>query len=240
MFRPLRNLRNTRFMKGKLHSYVFYAFGEILLVVVGILLALQIDNWNEDRKNRKVEREILQTLYTNLGQDSLNIREALDNNRKAIKSIDRLFKDRIYLQYPDSTGPLLGAIMSFERIQPRISGFEVLKSRGLDLIENEQLRLDLSAYYDETLNQILQALGDIEYSFKMEIIPDIRRVVSGFQFKRNVTLKDPETYLSETSTITYYQLFRDNRQGTLEPLEKGLDQIAGLRSTIRAELKSSL
>mgnify|MGYP000181584326 FL=1 len=66
MLRLFRSLRNQKFMKGKIRSYFFYAFGEILLVVIGILLALQIDNWNEDRKNRKVERETLQTLYTNL------------------------------------------------------------------------------------------------------------------------------------------------------------------------------
>jgi hypothetical protein len=239
MFRFFRNLRNTELMKGKIRSYFFYAFGEILLVVIGILLALQIDNWNEDRKNRQVERETLQTLYSNLQQDSLEIRVALQNNRKAIRSIDRLFADRAYLQYPDSTGYWLAAIMSFERIQPRISGFEVLKSRGLDLIENETLRLDLATYYDETLTQILQSLGDIEWSFKREIIPDIRRVVSGFEFKKQVTVKDPETYLSDMSTVAYYQLFRDNREGTLKPLERGLEQIAGLRSQIRRDLKIS-
>ena len=239
MFRLFRNLRNSVLKNGKMRSYFFYAFGEILLVVIGILLALQIDNWNEDRKNRLAEREILQTLYNNLGQDSLDIREALENNRKAIRSIDRLFGDRAYLQYPDSTGPWLAAIMSFERIQPRSSGFEVLKSRGLDLIENKQLRLDLATYYDETLTHILQSLGDIEWSFKREIIPDIQRVVSGFHFKKKVTLKDPETYLSNTSTVAYYQLFRDNREGTLEPLERGLKQIGGLRSEIRSVLHSS-
>ena len=236
MFRLFRNLRNTDLMKGKMRSYFFYAFGEILLVVIGILLALQIDNWNEDRKNRLVERDTLQTLYTNLEQDSLEIREALQNNRKAIRSIDRLFEDRAYLQYPDSTAHWLAAIMSFERIQPRVSGFEVLKSRGLDLITNEELRLGLATYYDETLTQILQSLGDIEWSFKREIIPDIRRVVSGFHFKKQVTVKDPETYLSDMSTIAYYQLFRDNRMGTLEPLERGLNQIGALRSEIRKEL----
>ncbi|MEJ2583888.1 MAG: DUF6090 family protein [Robiginitalea sp.] len=226
-------------MKGKVRSYFFYAFGEILLVVIGILLALQIDNWNEERKNRQIEHEILETLYTNLGQDSLGIREALINNREAIRSMDRIFRDRAYLHYPDSMETWLAGIMSFERIQPRSSGFEVLKSRGLDLIEDEQLRLDLATYYDETLTHILQSLGDIEWAFKREIIPEIRNVVSGFQFKKRVTLKDPEAYLTDISTIAYYQLFRDNREGTLEPLERGLEQISRLRSQIRTQLDVS-
>lgn len=239
MFRLLRNFRNSELMKGKMRNYFFYAFGEMLLVVLGILLALQIDNWNEDRKNRQAERDTLQTLYNSLGKDSLDIREALHNNREAIRSIDRLFKDRAYLQYPDSTGIWMGSIMSFERIQPRSSGFEVLKSRGLELITNEQLRLDLAAYYDETLTHILQGLGDIEWSFKEEIIPDIRQEVSGFEFKKKVTLKNPEDYLSRVATIAYYQLFRDNRMGTLEPLERGLNEIGALRTEIRKELPTS-
>ena len=40
-------------------KYARYAIGEILLVVVGILIALQINTWNEERKNKKFEDEIL-------------------------------------------------------------------------------------------------------------------------------------------------------------------------------------
>ena len=236
MFRFLRSFRSALMINGKFRNYLFYALGEILLVVIGILLALQIDNWNEDRKDRRVEREILETLYTNLEQDSLGIAEALSSNEKAIHSIDRLFKDQAFRQYPDSTGPWLGSIICFDRIQPRTSGFEVLKSKGLELVSDERLRLDLTAYYDETLTLILQSLGDIEESFKTELIPDIRQEVTGFKFKENVSLKDPEAYLTDVSRIAYYQMYRANRTGTLEPLKKGLGEITALRRRIRGEL----
>lgn len=236
MFRFLRSFRSKLMIDGKFRNYLFYALGEILLVVIGILLALQIDNWNEDRKDRRVEREILETLYTNLGQDSLGIAEALSNNEKAIHSIDRLFKDQAFRQYPDSAGPWLGSIICFDRIQPRTSGFEVLKSKGLELVSDEELRLDLTAYYDETLTLILQSLGDIEESFKTELIPDIRQKVTRFRFKENVSLKDPGAYLTDISTMAYYQMYRSNRTGTLEPLQRGLGEITALRSRIRREL----
>ncbi len=42
-------------MENKTTKYLLYAFGEILLVVIGILIALQVNNWNEGRKQRQVE-----------------------------------------------------------------------------------------------------------------------------------------------------------------------------------------
>ena len=46
----LRRLKHGVFMNNEFRKYLGYAVGELLLVIVGILVALQIDNWNEDRK----------------------------------------------------------------------------------------------------------------------------------------------------------------------------------------------
>ena len=54
-----RKLRKSFFLPGKVRSYAAYAIGEIALIVVGILVALQINNWNEGRKERLEERQIL-------------------------------------------------------------------------------------------------------------------------------------------------------------------------------------
>lgn len=59
MITLLRKIRRRLLGEGKLASYFIYAFGEILLVVVGILIALQVNNWNEDRKEKKSELKTL-------------------------------------------------------------------------------------------------------------------------------------------------------------------------------------
>ena len=46
-------------MKGKKGSYYKYAFGEIILLVLGILIALSINNWNEERKNNIIEKKLI-------------------------------------------------------------------------------------------------------------------------------------------------------------------------------------
>ena len=55
---------------GSIQKYLLYALGEILLVVIGILLALQINNWNEYRKERIMEKNYLLAIKTDLEKDT--------------------------------------------------------------------------------------------------------------------------------------------------------------------------
>ena len=54
MIKFFRNIRQNLLIENKTGKYLKYAIGEIFLVVIGILIALQINNWNEDRKNQKL------------------------------------------------------------------------------------------------------------------------------------------------------------------------------------------
>ena len=75
MIKFFRRIRQQLITDNKLSKYIIYALGEIILVVIGILIALQINNSNEDRKQRKQELHYLKNLKTDL---TLNISE-LDN-----------------------------------------------------------------------------------------------------------------------------------------------------------------
>ena len=66
MIKFFRKIRQNLLSEGKTGKYFKYAIGEILLVVIGILIALQINNWNEKRKIKIAEIEILQNLKTEL------------------------------------------------------------------------------------------------------------------------------------------------------------------------------
>ena len=62
MIKFLRKIRQNLLADGKIGKYVKYAIGEIVLVVIGILIALQVDNWNEERNRQKEEIQYLITL----------------------------------------------------------------------------------------------------------------------------------------------------------------------------------
>ena len=64
MIKFFRKIRQRLLTENKLSKYLLYAIGEIILVVIGILLALQINNWNENNKYRKAETQTLINLKT--------------------------------------------------------------------------------------------------------------------------------------------------------------------------------
>ncbi len=66
MIKFFRRIRQNLLSEGKTGKYLKYAIGEIVLVVVGILIALSINNWNENQKNNNEETAILKSLYEDL------------------------------------------------------------------------------------------------------------------------------------------------------------------------------
>jgi hypothetical protein len=63
MINLFRKKRDSSLHENNLRKYFKYAFGEIILVMVGILLALQVTTWNEYRKDRIKEKVLLQQLH---------------------------------------------------------------------------------------------------------------------------------------------------------------------------------
>lgn len=73
MTKFFRNIRQSLQNEGKTSKYLKYAFGEIILVVIGILIALQINNWNENRKDTLQSRAFLNEFKADLSQDVINM-----------------------------------------------------------------------------------------------------------------------------------------------------------------------
>ena len=66
MIKLFRNIRQNLIMENKTGKYLKYAIGEIILVVIGILIALQINNWNEVRKNDEKEALLIKNIIEDL------------------------------------------------------------------------------------------------------------------------------------------------------------------------------
>lgn len=142
MIKFFRHIRKSLLIKNENSKYFKYAIGEILLVVVGILIALQINNWNEDRKSTNKEIEILTDFKSGLEFDLLQLDSILDHYDRAKASLniilDHLEND---LPYADSL-----AVHFFNSTLIYDSGgltdgvFETLKSTSFDLISNKEIR----------------------------------------------------------------------------------------------------
>lgn len=85
MFKFFRNLRMKLITNNKFKQYVIYALGEIFLVVIGILLALQLNNWNEGQKNSLKKQNLLKSLKIEF-QDNLKQLDTVLNYMELVKT----------------------------------------------------------------------------------------------------------------------------------------------------------
>ena len=91
MIKLFRNIRKNLLNEGKTSKYLKYAIGEIVLVVIGILIALQINNWNEGRKENIHQKSVLSNLLQDLKSDSVSYSQ----NLKELKNVDFL-QEQLY------------------------------------------------------------------------------------------------------------------------------------------------
>ena len=90
MFRFFRSIRQTMFNKGKFANYFGYAIGEIVLIVVGILLELQISESNQNRKDRAEEKELLMALKVELQNNLALVDQGFVFRRACVESANQL------------------------------------------------------------------------------------------------------------------------------------------------------
>ena len=85
MIKFFRKIRQRLLTENKFSKYLIYAIGEILLVVLGILIALGINNWNQERKNNSLKKSYLENLKVDLQKDIENLEELNTINTSAEK-----------------------------------------------------------------------------------------------------------------------------------------------------------
>ena len=133
-------------------KYIKYAFGEIVLVVIGILIALSINNWNEERKIENMGKEYIGEIYTDLKNEISNIEEILidlrtqyngtENVLSFFESKDKVIKDTI--QFTDNHW----APVELFIVQRDINTFDKLRSSGQPgLLKNDSLSNLLDRFY---------------------------------------------------------------------------------------------
>jgi len=141
MIKRFRNIRQKLVNEGKTVNYLKYAIGEIILVMIGILLALQVNNWNEQRKSKLEEIKILKDFQESLQIDIIGLNRATNANTRAKNSmnflLDYMEKD---LPYNDSLKYHFGNTTFHWLYGISNSVVDALKSKGLNLISNDSLK----------------------------------------------------------------------------------------------------
>ena len=155
MIKFFRRIRQKLLTENNFSKYLIYAFGEIILVVFGILIALSINNWNEKRKQNELETVYLKRLHNDLKKDIVtfsNEIQRLERNNEKIVNFSNVLKEE---NYNDSTlVALTREYMIFGTLypifNPSTSTFEDLSSTGnLSVISKTEIRDSIVKHYEE-------------------------------------------------------------------------------------------
>lgn len=148
MIKFFRNIRQKLLSENKFSKYLIYAVGEIVLVVVGILIALQVNNWNEKRKLKGAEITILQNFESSIGSDIESLEYYIEEYRTIHNSI-KLLRNHMDNNMPYNDSLNFHFLNSTAYWSPRIDQgvFSTLSSTDLNLISNDSLKKEIVSYY---------------------------------------------------------------------------------------------
>ncbi len=221
----------------RISRYLLYAIGEIALVVLGILIALSINTWNEERKNQAFEKDILQQIRANLIRDKLALIDIQINFEDAMNSTDKILNTQWTPQENDSLQYWMADIVRFDRFQPLTNAYEVIKSKGLDLITNKQLRFIIGAYYDDEIKSVMKSIEDVELTFKEDWINIIRRETKDFKFGKYAVLRNIDVLKGDTEITNILRTNKDNFDSGNLRIKKGIRSIDRIISLLGEELR---
>jgi hypothetical protein len=157
MIQFFRHIRQRLLTENKFSKYLLYAVGEIVLVVIGILIALQINNWNENRKENRIEKKYLTNLKHDLQNDSINL-----NRLKKIR-LNKVSSARNLLMYAQKNevdnifeidSLYVDVAYWLEHIPNNNTFKELISSGNLNIIGNETIKnllLELSKKNEEII-----------------------------------------------------------------------------------------
>ncbi|MEL6973017.1 MAG: DUF6090 family protein [Bacteroidota bacterium] len=142
-------------MEKRQPSFIIYAIREVLLVVVGILIAVSINNWNEKRKQGRELDNILMTIEDNLSSDIVKIDEILGH----YEGRDSIFKNTLAGQYTVENyqaKPELGfLILGYPELSLNTRGFHLLeKFKGNITNDKEKIVQEVVEFYNKQLLEI--------------------------------------------------------------------------------------
>mgnify|MGYP001818349976 CR=1 FL=1 len=221
--------------KKEIRTFWIYAVGEFVLVFLGILIALQVDNWNQDRRVRNLEKAMLHELLANLYSDLDDVETNIGMHNEAISS------SKIILSFIDGAEPWNDSLaIHFGNLNigsiffENISSYESLKSLGIDLISNDSLRQQITHLYSVSYDYIA-SLEELSLKHTFEILNvsvakllymtapmhtyvplDVSEMRASNEFRHNLML-----YLSFNSyQLNTYSKAKDELLSLIDAIEK--------------------
>ncbi|MFC4720934.1 DUF6090 family protein [Geojedonia litorea] len=243
-------------MENKTGKYFKYAIGEIVLVVVGILIALQLNTWNENRKASNEELKILTALKSDFKVSKDRIEETIKIQSKVmsysqilINIYERQNKEEYHYfdTHLDSLDYLISYGTSWYRAEPVTGAYNSLISAGkIDLIKNEELRHALAQFSadfesgfedQETSMHLLNKLNEDVDHFTLKIATNEFRKRYNYNPRKVDSLKISESFFTNDSYFGNLYLKSVLENNRLTRQKQMLEMTNTILSIINQELE---
>lgn len=188
MIKFFRKIRYDQMRKNKTGKYFKYAIGEIVLVVIGILIALQINNWNSDRIDHIKEQNLLKELKSDYLSNVTEIEGILNTMIIHKEAYEKIF------DYLDNNKPIDNDLKeSFNLIQGigvfniANTTYKFIENNGINLLSNTVIRKDATILYDEYFSNIVIRRDNHYNLIKNNLMPFIKKefIASTFYSEEN-------------------------------------------------------
>jgi len=176
-----RKVRQELAAQNKISKYLRYAIGEIALVVIGILIALQINTWNEDRKDRIVERQILIGIKEALESDIINqIRPNLKDCSKDLQNIEKIMQSIDNKEaFNDSDATIYSSLMFSKDFKYELTAYKALENEGIKVIRTPELKKEILEIYNMNYPEVQEYIQNFSNNLMAFFRPYMR---SNFKF----------------------------------------------------------
>jgi hypothetical protein len=247
MIKFFRKIRQDLLSEGKTIKYLKYAIGEIILVVIGILIALSINNWNENRKARNAQNSLLINLYENLGADSI-VLQTTRQDMLAIRETQRQLHAfrKGQLKTTEIGNP--------HKIRGSVRNYSITQANHPDIaakVFNEELKEQVREYY-----RMLAFMGNA-YTQYDNVVKDLVRPYLGknivldpdFLFENQDQFKNQDQSKSILNLEKFYEVVKNDDFGqilfeanlkaneTISFYDELLVANSALRHSIKEEIK---
>jgi hypothetical protein len=236
---------------NKSGKYLKYAIGEIILVVIGILIALQINNWNESRKAEFEETKILTSLFEDLKTARINCQAQLDVELKNIKTYEKILGNKAskkaILNHPKVDSLFFRILWGVGDNGSVISAISELQNSGNSAkIRNKAIRKQI-ATLDAQLNSVevivrdrldVQQISIDKFSFD---IANFSKLVVGANNKYDINYgseNDYQSLLKNQKFLNAIAIKLDLSDSVIEDRKQLMIEIESLLKLIENEIKS--
>jgi hypothetical protein len=209
---------------GKFSKYLLYAVGEIVLVVIGILMALQINNWNENNKEAKAISRVLVEIKEDLVQDKSELELNLEIHSKDLEAQKRIIKVlETKHSFNEKIRSDLGRIHLARNFFSVSKGYDLLKELNLGSLRDKELRILLTQYYERSIPKVYREFADDKLEFENFWLPYVRQNFNEWEFGEYGVPHDYSQIVNDRTLLTATRINRNNLKNTIIALDSALN-----------------